>query len=75
VPDLLTRNDQLNSVGAVLLLRAKTILVSGHLIKLFSFDGKTWFSRAKSFTDFKRRRAREKEICQKEFQNLSERSE
>jgi hypothetical protein len=47
---------------AVLLLRAKTVLVSGHPIRLFSFDGKTWFSTAKSYSEFKRRRVYEKEL-------------
>jgi hypothetical protein len=45
----------------------KTILVSGQPVKLYSLDGKTWFSTAKIYAEYKRRRAREKETFQKWF--------
>jgi hypothetical protein len=54
----------------VLILQSKTVLVSHHPIKLFSFDGKTWFSTAKSYREFKRRRDREKLTCQRRFANF-----
>src|SRR5438309_11955583 len=42
----LNRKDGLDYCRAVLILQSKTVLVSHHPIKLFSFDGKTWFSTA-----------------------------
>jgi hypothetical protein len=40
-------------------VRTKTVFVSGQPVKLYSLDGKTWFSKAKIYTAFKRRCARE----------------
>ncbi|PYK48933.1 MAG: hypothetical protein DME20_07930 [Verrucomicrobia bacterium] len=66
----LNRKDGLDYCRAVLILQSKTVLVSHHPIKLFSFDGKTWFSTAESYREFKRRRDREKLICQRRFANF-----
>jgi hypothetical protein len=54
----------------MLILRTKTLLVHGQSVKLYSVDGKTWFSTAKTYTEFKRRRTREKINCQKQLRNL-----
>ena len=40
----------------MLILRDKTILVDGRAIKLYSFDGRLWFSKAADFKQFKQRR-------------------
>ena len=64
------RKDGLDYCRAVLILHSKTVLVSHHPIKLFSFDGKTWFSSPKSYVEFKRRVVREKLTCQRRFANF-----
>jgi hypothetical protein len=34
-------------------VRSKTILVSGQPVKLYSVDGRTWFSEAKIYTEYR----------------------
>jgi hypothetical protein len=48
-------------------VRTKSILVSGKPVKLYSLDGKTWFSERSDYRAFKTRRIREKAICQEVF--------
>jgi hypothetical protein len=45
----------------------KTSVVRGEVVKLFSFDGRTWFSKPRDYGAFKKRLAREKATCQKVF--------
>jgi hypothetical protein len=52
-------------------VRSKTILASGQPVKLYSLDAKTWFSKAKIYAEFKRRRTREKETFQKWFRHAA----
>jgi hypothetical protein len=40
----------------MLLLRTKTVLVDGKPVKVYSFDGRTWFSKGRDRTEFNRRR-------------------
>jgi hypothetical protein len=42
------------------------------VVKLFSFDGRTWFSKASDYQAFKERRVREKVACQKVFAAIAE---
>jgi len=51
----------------VLILREKTILVDGRPVKLYSLDGRLWFSRAADMEQFKRRRASVKASLQHTF--------
>jgi hypothetical protein len=67
---LLIHDDGLDYWRAVRILHSKTVLVSDRPIKLFSFDGKTWFSSPKSYIEFKRRMVREKLTCQRRFANF-----
>ena len=48
----------------MLILRDKTILVDGQPVKLYSLDGRTWFSKAKDVKEFKQRRAHAKAAAQ-----------
>jgi hypothetical protein len=56
----LIRDGRFHIVGAVLLLRHKTLLIHGRAVKLYSVDGKTWFFKARDYTEFKRRRGSRK---------------
>jgi hypothetical protein len=60
------------TIGNVLLLRIRTSVVRGEVVKLFSFDGRTWFSKARDQRAFKKRRVREKVACQKVFAAIAE---
>jgi hypothetical protein len=42
------------------------------VVKLFSFDGQTWFSKPRDYQAFKKRRVRQKVICQKQFKGVGE---
>jgi hypothetical protein len=42
----LHRRAWLNIVAAVLITQTKTINIDGQQVKVFSFDGRTWFSKA-----------------------------
>jgi len=54
----------------VLLLRVKAILVDGRPVKLYSLDGRTWFSRPHDMTEFKRRRHAVKSTIQGAFSSF-----
>ncbi|HZA55509.1 MAG TPA: hypothetical protein VE616_14755 [Candidatus Udaeobacter sp.] len=54
----------------VLLLQIKTLLVGGEAVKLFSFDGRTWFSKPSDYLAFRKRIAHHKAICQEEFSSV-----
>ena len=41
----------------MLILREKTVFVNGVSAKLFSFDGKLWFSKARDLKQFRQRQA------------------
>jgi len=51
----------------VLILREKIILVDGRPVKLYSLDGRLWFSKAPDVTQFKQRQARVKASLQRNF--------
>jgi hypothetical protein len=51
----------------VLLLRIKTLVVRGELVKLFSFDGRTWFSKPTDYRAFRKRFVCDKLTCQEAF--------
>jgi len=53
----------------MLLAREKEILVAGQVIKLFSFDGRTWFSHAHDWKEFRQRRAVEIAVIRRQFAN------
>jgi hypothetical protein len=48
----------------VLLLQIKTLVVGGEAVKLFSFDGRTWFSKPVDYREFRKRIVRRKVMCQ-----------
>jgi hypothetical protein len=50
----------------------KTAVVRGEVVKLFSFDGRTWFSEPRDYETFKKRLVREKVSCQKWFATTTE---
>jgi len=51
----------------VLIVRTKTITVDEHPVKVYSLDGRLWFSRPTDFKQFKRRGLLEKRSAQKWF--------
>jgi hypothetical protein len=51
----------------VLIVRTKTITIDEHPVKVFSLDGKLWFSRPGDFEEFRRRRTKIKSSTQKWF--------
>jgi hypothetical protein len=51
----------------MLILRDKIILADGKPVKLYSFDGKLWFSKPRDIAEFKQRRARVKADLQHTF--------
>ena len=51
----------------MLILREKTIVVDGLPVKLYSFDGKLWFSKPRDVAEFKHRQARIKASLQRDF--------
>jgi hypothetical protein len=51
-------------VWAVLLTQTKIIWIAGTAIRLFSLDGKLWFSKASDLKKFRQRVAREKRETQ-----------
>jgi hypothetical protein len=54
----------------VLLLQIKTLLVGGEAVKLFSFDGRTWFSKPTDYQEFRKRIVRTKVTCQEAFSSV-----
>jgi hypothetical protein len=48
----------------MLILRDKIIFVDGKPVKLYSLDGRIWFSRARDVTAFKQRQAHAKAAAQ-----------
>jgi hypothetical protein len=55
----------------VLLLRIKNLLVGGETVKLFSFDGRTWFSKPTDYEAFRKRIVRQKVSCQEAFSSIA----
>ena len=55
----------------MLILREKTIVVDGLPVKLYSFDGKLWFSKPRDVAEFKHRRARIIASLQHNFASLN----
>jgi len=53
----------------MLILREKTIVVDGRTVKLYSLDGRLWFSKARDLKEFKQRQARAKAIVQIYFEH------
>ena len=51
----------------MLFLREKTIFVDGLPVKLYSLDGKLWFSKPHDFAEYKQRRAAVKTTVQQAF--------
>ena len=51
----------------MLILREKTIFVDGLPVKLYSLDGKLWFSNPHDFAEYKQRRAAVKTTVQQAF--------
>ena len=51
----------------VLLVQVKTLLVGGEAVRLFSFDGRTWFSKPSDYLEFRKRIVYHKVICQEAF--------
>jgi len=51
----------------MLILREKTIFVDGLPVKLYSLDGKLWFSKPHDFAEYKQRRAAVKTTVQQAF--------
>jgi hypothetical protein len=51
----------------VLIVRSKTVVIDGRAIKLFSLDGKLWFSKPHDFAEYKQRRAAVKTTAQHVF--------
>jgi len=54
----------------MLILREKTIVMDGLPVKLYSFDGKLWFSKPRDVAEFKHRRAHVKASLQRDFASL-----
>jgi hypothetical protein len=40
----------------MLSLRTKTVIIAGKPVKVYSFDGKMWFSKGRDMTEFHQRR-------------------
>jgi len=55
---------QCRNVTAVLLLRTKTLFIDGKPVKVYSFDGRTWFSKGRDMKEFNVRRRRIKSSIQ-----------
>jgi hypothetical protein len=55
----------------VLLLQIKTLLVGAEAVKLFSFDGRTWFSKPEDYQAFRKRIVRNKVTCQEAFSSIA----
>jgi hypothetical protein len=55
----------------VLLLQIKTLVVGGEAVKLFSFDGRTWFSKPVDYQEFRKRIVRQKVMCQEALSTAS----
>jgi hypothetical protein len=51
----------------VLIVRSKTVVIDNRPIKLFSLDGKLWFSKPHDFAVYKQRRAAVKATAQHVF--------
>ena len=51
----------------MLILREKTIFVDNQPVKLYSLDGKLWFSKPHDFAEYKQRRAAVKATAQHVF--------
>jgi hypothetical protein len=51
-------------VWAVLIVKVKTIIIDTHQVKVFSLDGKLWFSKASDLKKFRQRLRREKRETQ-----------
>jgi hypothetical protein len=51
----------------MLILREKTIFVDGLPVKLYSLDGKLWFSKPHDLAEYKQRRAAVKTTVQQAF--------
>ena len=51
----------------MLIVRSKTVVIDGRPIKLFSLDGKLWFSKPHDFAEYKQRRAAIKATAQHVF--------
>jgi len=51
----------------MLILREKTIFVDGLPVKLYSLDGKLWFSKPHDFAEYKQRRAAVKTTVEQAF--------
>jgi hypothetical protein len=51
----------------VLIVRSKTVVIDNRPIKLFSLDGKLWFSKPHDFAAYKQRRAAVKATAQHVF--------
>jgi hypothetical protein len=60
----LHRRTVFNIVWAVLLTQTKIIWIAGTAIRLFSLDGKLWFSKPSNLKEFHQRVAREKREAQ-----------
>jgi hypothetical protein len=61
----------LPSGTTVLLLHTKTLVVEGKAVKLFSFDGGTWFSKPVDYREFRKRIVRGKVMCQEALSTAS----
>ena len=55
----------------VLLIRTKNLLVGGEAVKLFSFDGRTWFSKPSDYQAYRKRIVRDKVTCQEAFSSIA----
>ena len=47
------------------LLRVKTVAIKDNVVKLYSLDGKLWFTRAEDFRLFKERRRQNERAAKK----------